>query len=214
MRYIVFIFTFIIVIVSSCDLKEEQKEVTIKEKCPCDSIGVFDENNKKEIECYFGKSLISIKQKTTNDTLEITRYYTEDNTWHVQEYIVVSGGAIIYPNLAMYCNIADTSSFYKLSYVRNEDKFKSQGIITNQVIGLDVIINNDTIKANSMNALVPKYKFKGIVKVEKILDITYKHQQRITRAPILIDAESMAKYGNLLAQYKAINNSCLTNSVK
>lgn len=207
MKYIQLIL-ILIIIFSSCDSKQEHNKNTIVEKCPCDSVGIFNENNTKEIECYFGKSLIGIKSKSNNDTVEITRYYTEDKIWHVQEYLTIANNKIVHPTFAMYCDKKDSADFYKLSYIRDEDKFKNQGIVTNQVIGLDIIVDNDTINSKTIHGLIPKDKFKGIIKVEKILDITYKDKRRITRASIFLDAESVIKYGNLLDQYKIIKKEC------
>lgn len=207
MKYIQLIL-ILSVIFSSCDSNNVQKENVVAEKCPCDSVGVFNENNGKEIECYLGKSLIGIKSKPNNDTIELTRYYTEDATWHVQEYLTIANDKIVHPTFAMYCEIKDSANFYKLSYIRDEDKFKSQGVFTNQVIGLDIIVNNDTISSKTIHGLIPKDKFKGIIKVEKILDITYKDERRITRASMFLDAETIIKYGNLLHQYRAIKKQC------
>lgn len=201
-RYFIII---VLIVFYSCSNENINKKTTV-EKCLCDSIGVFNENGKKEIDCYFGKSLIGITSESNNDTVEVTRYYTTDTVWHIQEYLIIVNDEIVKPSFAVYCAIKDTSDFYKLTHISDEFRFKE--IIANKILGVEIILKGDTIRTNNTFALVPKHKFNGIVKIDKKVDVTYKGKKDVSRASIQIDAENMIKYGNLLEQYKVINKLC------
>jgi hypothetical protein len=202
-----FVIGVIIVFLYSCS-QNKTNDKQIIEKCLCDSIGIFTENGKKEIECYAQKSLINIKSNNYNDTVEITRYYTNDSVWHVQEYLITSNNKIVYPTYAMYCDIKDTAEFYKLSYVSDEYRNTNQNIVVNKILGIEVELNGGNIKSNNESILVLKNKFKGLVKLDKRTDIIYNGEKDISRKTIYIEAETMIKYGNLLNQYNAISKYC------
>lgn len=205
-RILQFIILFSILI--SCKEENEKSIDNNVSKCPCDSIGFFQAKNKKITLCQLGKSQIEISGYPNNDTLEVTRRYTTDDTWHFQEYMVVVKDKMIDLDYALYCDIKDTSNFFKLTYIRNERVFESQGVTLNKVLGVDLIINNDSLHSNNIYILVPKNRFKGIIKFDKIIDVNFKGNRTITRAGIYIDAEEMIKHGSLLEQYRLINKYC------
>lgn len=180
------------------------------EQCPCDSIGSFFENGKHLVQCYFGKSLIDIAYYPNNDTMEVTRRYTTDKVWHFQEFMVIAKNQLIVPDYALYCDIKDTAEFYKLTYISNEDLFIKQGVITNSILGVEVILNKDTIRSNNISVLAPKDRFKGIVEISKKTNITYKGKIQDKRTSLYLEAKTMIKYGNLLGQYKEISK-CIKN---
>lgn len=216
MKKLEYIFTLGVFAFISCNTNDNNKgetqnketHILKKVECPCDSIGTFKIRGKNVSYCYFGKSQIAIANFPGSDTIEVRRYYTTDPVWHLQEVIEIINDKIIEPEYAMYCDIKDTIGFYKLTYIRNEDMYINQGVITNSVLGVEVAIGKDTIKSKKLSILVPKEKFIGIIKVEKIIDISYKGKRRGGRPFIFIEAESMIKYGNLLEQYKAIKKNC------
>jgi len=109
LKYITFIliFTFLL----SCTSNNSESTVTNINKCPCDSTAIFNETGKSFTEYFFGKSLIETKPYSNNDTIEITRFYTNDTKWHVQEYLLIANDTIIEPKLAIYCEIKDTANF-------------------------------------------------------------------------------------------------------
>jgi hypothetical protein len=184
------------------------------EQCPCDSTGIFFENGKHLVQCYFGKSLIDIAYYPNSDTMEVTRRYTTDKVWHFQEFMVIANNQLIVPDYALYCDIKDTAEFYKLTYISNEDLFIKQGVITNRIQGVEVILDKDTVRSNNLSVLAPKNKFKGIIEISKKKNITYKGKIQDRRTSLYLEAESMIKYGNLLEQYKAINRLCNRNSIR
>lgn len=211
MKFKYLIAGLIIVLLYSCSnetTNENTNKETIIEKCPCDSIGVFNENGKKEIECYTGKSLINIKSKSHSDTIEVTRYYTSDSIWHVQEYLVIANNKIIYPSYAMYCDIKDTADFYKLTHVSDEFRFSKKNYTVSKILGIEVKLYGENIRSNYNYALVPKSKFNDIIKVDKKAEVIINGKKDVSIASIYIEAKSMMKYGNLLEQYKAIKKQC------
>jgi hypothetical protein len=181
------------------------------EDCPCDSIGKSEVNDGTVIDCFLGKSLLTIAHLPNNDTMEVTRRYTTDKVWHFQEFMVIANNKLIVPDYARYCDIKDTAEFYKLTYFEDQDLFINQGVTTHSILGVELVLNKDTIKSNNLSLLVLKEKFKGILKIERITDMTYKGKREKNRGFIFIEAESMIKYGNLLEQYKAINRLCNRN---
>ena len=181
---------------------------TKTENCPCDSIKNFKTNGKYTSYAYLGKSQITISHLPDNDTMEVTRRYTTDSVWHFQEFLVVVNNKLVAPDFALYCDIEDTAEFYRLTHIRNEDRFIKQGVITHGFSGVNVVLDKDTFSSKTLSVLVPKERFKGIITIDKVLDITYKGKRRGTLGRIYIEAESMIKYGNLLEQYKTIKRLC------
>jgi hypothetical protein len=175
----------------------------------------FKTDERRTIQCYIGKSMIEISQKTSNDTIDVTRRYTEDTIWHFQEFIEVVNNQITHPEIALYCDFKDSAEFYKVTFVRDENVFKREGASDTMIEGTDLILDSsDTISSKNLSLLVPKDKFKGIVKVDKKLSSMYQGERLNHWTSIYIEAESMIKYGNLLEQYKAINRLCNRNSIR
>lgn len=176
--------------------------------CPCDSVGFFETKGKLETYCYIGKSLIKIAHFPTSDTMDVRRYSLFDGK--LDEAITVLNNKITTPEYSLLCDVKDSLNFFKLTFISNEAMFESQGVITHSVLGVQFVVNNDTIKSNTTSVLVPKEKMEGEVKIEKITDVTHtnKGYRRKERQPIFLEAEKVIKYGSLLEQYKAIKQNC------
>jgi hypothetical protein len=178
------------------------------EKCPCDSTGRFFVKGKNLRYYYFGKSLIELKQVTGDDTVEITRFYYKDKRWRVQEYMLVAKEKMVDPEFAIYCSIKDTADSYKLSYIMDEELVRNPDISEQEFIGVEAVIEGDTINSESKSVLIPKKKFKGIIKLIRKTSDVHKGKKETGRTTIHIDTEKMIEYGDLLEQYKVINRLC------
>jgi hypothetical protein len=210
--HFLFYSTIFFSILLSCS---DNKGISEVKNCPCDSMTDFKTDERRTIQCYIGKSMIEISQKTSNDTIDVTRRYTEDTIWHFQEFIEVVNNQITHPEIALYCDFKDSAEFYKVTFVRDENVFKREGASDTMIEGTDLILDSsDTISSKNLSLLVPKDKFKGIVKVDKKLSSMYQGERLNHWTSIYIEAESMIKYGNLLEQYKAINRLCNRNSIR
>jgi len=203
-------------LIDSCtdDIKVESKKDISISQCPCDSMGTFKIKGKNVTYAYIGISQIEISHFANNDTIEITRRYTTDSIWHFQEKITVLNSKIIDPEYAIYCDIKDTADFYKLTFISTEFLYDTKDLKTINVIGTELIINNDTIHSHANGLLVPKAKFSKIVKIDKRSNVIFEGKKNTFRSSILLEAESMIKYGSLLEQYKAITKFCNTDVVK
>jgi len=205
--FILMLFIFVI----SC--KNENNKVgnnpKVKTKCPCDSIGSFKENDNLTKECYLNKSLIKIKPNISNDTFEVTRFYTTDTVWHVQEYIVIANNEIVNPELSIYCDFKDTASFYKLTFIRNENiKRGDNEPIIDSFFGIDLIMGNDTLSSKTNSILVKKNHLTGIIKIDKKLGGVYHGERGVLRPNMYLDVKNLIEFGNLLEQYKVIKKNC------
>jgi hypothetical protein len=211
MRTIIYIsLIFIGLFITACSEKEVVGDIF--EKCPCDSIGKFTEQGKILWQCYLGKSNIEIKPSGSKDTLEITRFYTSDTKWHVQEYILVADTSIVDAEYGFYCDYKPMGDSVELSFIRNEEVIRDKkGPFFKELIGSEIIINNDTLSSKSNSIRLPKEKFKGIIRFDKVMKGLYEGEEYIYRVPMQIEAENMIKYGNLLEQYKIINRLCKKN---
>ena len=199
----------VLLIFISCENEIKKQNPSEKvEKCPCDSIGRFGENGKIDIEYYFGKSLISVKGKKNDDTVSVTRRYTTDSIWHVQEYMLIANNGIVHPKFAIYCKVKDTSDYYKLIFVENENLKRNPDLTFLNNLGIKAILNSDTITSESLSILIPKEKFNGIIKLDKREKSLYKNRSEIFTTSIYLDSEKMVEYGDLLEQYNTIKRLC------
>lgn len=209
------ILTALIIVLFSCSerkAEEVSSQTEVTEKCPCDSIGRFFEKGKNLIQFYLGKSQIEFKFIPGSDTVDVTRYYTEDSIWHVQEYLVVKKDSLIFPFLAIYIDIKDTLNFYKLSFVRNEEVSRNPDLIVNKSLGINAHFAGETLKSNNLSILIPKNQVKGIISIDKNMEVTFRGKIRPFKTTIQVEAENLIKYGNLLEQYKLINRLCNKNT--
>ncbi len=87
----------------------------------------------------------------------------------------------------------DSAEFYRLNYISNENLFVSQGVITNTILGVDLILGKYTLSSENNNILIPKERFKGIIKMDKKLNITQNGKKRNTRANMYIETKSIIK---------------------
>ena len=126
------------------------------------------------------------------------------------EVIELYQNNIIFPERSIYADFMDTLDFYKLTYYNDILLGIDAGIVKNKILGYEFVSEDgmDTIKSINNNILVPKKKFKGIVKFEEISNITRNGKKIDMRQPIYIDTEMMKRYGNILGQYKAIMENC------
>lgn len=210
LNYIIFL---IIIFLSSCNTNNSEKTKKNNiDKCPCDSIGNFNIKGKIVIEAYIGKSQLTISHYPKNDTMEITRFYTTDTKWHIQEYLTVVKNKIVDPIYSIYCDIKDTGSFYKLTYNMNDELERNPKLKFVNTIGTELILNSDTLRSKTTSILVPKVKLKGIIKIVKRSNVIYNGKSNIAAPFIFLDTDNLIKYGNLLEQYKAITKLCNTTN--
>lgn len=182
------------------------------ERCPCDSIQTFKIKNKEITYSYLGNSNIAITKIPNSDTVEVTRYYTTDTVWHIQEYLLIANNEIVDSMFAIYCDIKDTANFYKISYNMNDELERNPNVKFISNIGTEAIIHKDTIRSTTTTIVIPKEKFKGIIKIVRRSNVIYKGKTEIIAPFMFIDALSLVKYGNLLEQYKTINKLCNKNT--
>jgi hypothetical protein len=210
MKKQIHLISLIILFLTACSEKNDCNNDTVsskEKKCPCDSIGTFEIKGKNVTFCYINKSQIKIVPN--NDTIDVTRFYTTDSIWHVQEYMVITKEQMIDSIFAIYSEFRDTANFYKLTYIMNEKLERSPGLVIDGTIGVDAVINNkDTLHFKSSTVLIPKEQFKGVVELIKTLKTTLNGKTSNRKFSMYVEAESMIKYGNLLEQYKAINRLC------
>ena len=185
-----------------------------KSSCPCDSSCIFWKDSSKIIKCFIGKSLIEIEDISmtrSNDTFAVSHYiyFDSNKKWRIQEGMGVAANNIINPETAFYCDYKKESNTYKLTFIKNTDvRLGSNGPKFKSLIGTKAVIGNDTFHSKDTVIYLPKEKFKGIIKLEKVMISIYKNQEGIFKSPMLIDADNMIKYGNILEQYKAIMENC------
>lgn len=217
MREFKYILILILIVFYSCKNTSDESEPATNNKiendtsklkknvCICDSVGFFETKGKLETQCYVGNSRIKISHYPNSDTMDVRRY---NNYRFLEEVIEVLNGKMVNQEYAMYCDFKDTSGFYKLTFLNNEFMYEDQNIKINAELGVEFISNEDTLKSKTCSILIPKDKFKGIVKFEQITDLTHKGKRRVLRQPIDIETKWFIAHGNLLEQYKAIKNNC------
>jgi hypothetical protein len=204
-------------LLSSCSESNNSSsgQASIKEKCPCDSSITFEEKGKEVTECYIKKSMIEltdISKKETGDTLAVIRYVYIDSLkkWRAQEMIWVSGEKLVPDaNKAFYCDFKEERDNYLITFIRNDYILADENYpLVEKVIGTAAIMGKDTIHSKDTTLAIPKEKFKGMVKFNKIMQAVYKGQRDRFTWPMLIEAKNLIQYGNLLEQYKAISRYC------
>ncbi len=213
----IFLLIGLIVVFCYCTQSNDsiRNTVRIEEKCPCDSVGRFKEKGNNIVQYYLGKSQIETTDISANgksDTIAISRYTYVDSIkkWRMQEMLWTVGEKLLpQPNMDFYCDIKDELRSYRITFIRNENKTVGVlGITIEKVIGGVAIIGKDTIHSNDSSIVIPKDKFKGMVRIDKIMQAVYKGQRDVFTGHMLIEAENMIRYGNILEQYKAFKKSC------
>ena len=216
--YNIIIFLIIISFCSCQNINQKNDEETVnkhamdsigmEENCPCDSIGLFEKQGKSLAYLYIKDFFLVISTSKSGDSIEIKRYGIK--RMKLIEVIELYQNNIIFPERSIYADFMDTLDFYKLTYYNDILLGIDAGIVKNKILGYEFVSEDgmDTIKSINNNILVPKKKFKGIVKFEEISNITRNGKKIDMRQPIYIDTEMMKRYGNILGQYKAIMENC------
>jgi hypothetical protein len=214
LKYLIILFSVFLMLTCA---DESEHKIVIKRDCPCDSSLTVKKNNKLLTQCFIGRSMIEIEDistKGTNDTFAVCRYIYIDSIkkWRMQEGMGIANEKIITLDKAFYCDFKEEKSGYLITFIRNEANATSGiNLVIEDLKGSSAIIGKDTISSIDTTLFIPKNKFKGMIKINKIMNAIFKGEKVKWIASIQIEAENLIKYGNLLEQYKAIKNNCDPN---